>query len=290
VKPFEINLLVEALSLLTALGFGLNAILVRKGLKDSNPATATLVISMVQVTVLSILLVMDPPKINWVALAYFAASGVMASTLGRTLNYLSINKLGVAISTSLVGANPLFSTLFAFLFLSEKVAVTTILGSILVVVGIAVISSRGEETSYLKRDLLIPLGAACFYAASSTFRKIGLNILPESVLGAVVGASMSLIIYPMYLAASQRLGDFKLARSSLPYLVVGGVVVSLTWIAMFYAFKLGSVSVVSSLMGTSPLFSLVLSAILLKETEKITKKVVIGSIVIVAGIVTISLF
>ena len=283
-------MLVEMLALFTALGFGLNAVLVRKGLKDSNPATATLVVSAVQVTVLSILLLVDPPEINWVAIAYFAASGIMASTLGRTLNYLAINKLGVAVSTSLVGANPLFSTLFAFLFLNESVALTTVLGSIMVVVGIAVISGIGETAHFKKTDLLIPLMAACFYAASSTFRKVGLNILPEAVLGAVVGAMMSLIIYPIYLTATQRLGDFRLSKSSLPYLIVGGVVVSLTWISMFYAFSLGSVSVVSSLMGTSPLFSLILSAVLLKDTEKITKNVIVGSIVIVAGIVVISMF
>ena len=283
-------MLVEALALFTAFGFGLNAVLVRKGLKDSNPATATLVVSAVQVMVLSILLLADPPEINWVAIAYFAASGIMASTLGRTLNYLSINKLGVAISTSLVGANPLFSTLFAFLFLNESVAVTTVLGSIMVVVGIAVISGKSEAVDFKKTDLLIPLMAACFYAASSTFRKVGLNILPEAVLGAVVGAMMSLIIYPIYLTATQKLGDFRLSKSSLPYLIVGGIVVSVTWISMFYAFNLGSVSVVSSLMGTSPLFSLMLSAVLLKDTEKITKNVVIGSIVIVAGIIIISMF
>lgn len=283
-------MLVEILALFTAFGFGLNAVLVRKGLKDSNPATATLVVSAVQVTVLSILLLADPPEINWVAIAYFAASGIMASTLGRTLNYLAINKLGVSISTSLVGANPLFSTLFAFLFLNESVAATTVLGSIMVVVGIAVISAKGEAADFKKTDLLIPLMAACFYAASSTFRKVGLNILPEAVLGAVVGAMMSLIIYPIYLTATQRLGDFRLSRSSLPYLIVGGVVVSLTWISMFYAFSLGAVSVVSSLMGTSPLFSLILSAVLLKDTEKITKNVIVGSIVIVTGIVVISMF
>lgn len=283
-------MLVEMLALLTAFGFGLNAVLVRKGLKDSNPATATLVVSAVQVTVLSILLLVDPPEINWVAIAYFAASGIMASTLGRTLNYLAINKLGVAVSTSLVGANPLFSTLFAFVFLNESVAFTTVLGSIMVVIGIAVISGKGEAADFKKTDLLIPLMAACFYAASSTFRKVGLNILPEAVLGAVVGAMMSLIIYPIYLTATQRLGDFRLSRSSLPYLIVGGVVVSLTWISMFYAFNLGAVSVVSSLMGTSPLFSLILSAVLLKDTEKITKNVIVGSIVIVAGIVVISMF
>lgn len=283
-------MLVEALALITAFGFGLNAVLVRKGLKDSNPATATLVVSAVQVTVLSILLLADPPEINWVALAYFAASGIMASTLGRTLNYLSINKLGVAVSTSLVGANPLFSTLFAFLFLNESVALTTVLGSIMVVVGIAVISGIGETVHFKKTDLLIPLMAACFYAASSIFRKVGLNILPEAVLGAVVGAMMSLIIYPIYLTATQKLGDFRISRSSLPYLVGGGIVVSLTWISMFYAFNLGSVSVVSSLMGTSPLFSLMLSAVLLKDTEKLTKNVIIGSIVIVAGIIIISMF
>lgn len=54
---------VEAYALVTAFSFGLSAVLVRKGLSESTAVTATLVISGVQVIVLSLMLVLSPPSI-----------------------------------------------------------------------------------------------------------------------------------------------------------------------------------------------------------------------------------
>jgi uncharacterized membrane protein len=280
----------ELYAILAAFSFGLNAVFVRKGMRESTPVTATLVIAGVQVTILSLLLLLDIPMFNWGAILYFIIAGVFSAILGRTLNYISIDRLGVPISTSLSGTNPLFALILAVIFLGEDVSINTLLGSFFVVAGIALMSGWGASNSLNFRDMVIPLSSAFFYACSSAIRKIGLNILPESILGAVVGALTSLIAYPILLRLIGRSGEFKFNKKAIPWLIGGGVATSTAWIGMFTATQMGSVSVVSAIIGANPLFGLILSAILLRDTERITKQVAAGSILIVIAVIVMTLF
>ncbi len=280
---------VEAYALVTAFSFGLSAVLVRKGLSESTAVTATLVISGVQVVVLGFLLLLSPPSLSWAAVGYFVVAGLLAATFGRTLNYMSIDRLGVPISTSLSGTNPLFTIVFASLLIGEAVEASTVAGTALVVAGIALISGWGGENSVRKGDLVIPLAAASLYALSSILRKTALTMLPEPVLGAVVGALASLFTFPVVLRLMNRVGDLRLTRGSLPYFAAAGVSNSVAWVSMYLATQSGSVSVVSAIIGANPLFGLVLSAIFLRGVERITPRTIAGCLVIVAGITVITL-
>lgn len=285
-------LYVELLSLFTAFCYGLSAVLARKGMRDSNPMTGAIVGALVQVVILSgLLMVTLPVALNWYAIAFFIASGILASTLGRLFNYISIERLGVPISASIIGSSPLFSTLFAFLFIGEQVTFPTLIGILLVVSGITVTRSGDGFGSRLKSsNIIIPVLSAAFYGASSVVRKIGLNILPEATLGALVGAASSLFSFLVYLIATQSIGDIRLGRSSGKYFFTSGVAVSLGWLSMFNAISVGDVSVVTALIGASPLFSLLLSLMLLRDIEEFDWRVAAGCLFIVIGVVAITLF
>jgi drug/metabolite transporter (DMT)-like permease len=203
---------------------------------------------------------------------------------------MSIDKLGVPISTALTGTNPLWAMVLGVVFLGEAVTFSTISGSILVVVGVALISLGDKNSKLNIKDLGIPLASAFFYAASSAVRKIGLNILPESVLGAVVGALTGLVAYPILMRLLGRSGEFNFNREALPYLIGGGISTSVAWISMFMATQQGTVSVVSAIIGANPLFGLVLSVLLIKDTKRITPQVLIGCLTIVAAVIFITLF
>jgi drug/metabolite transporter (DMT)-like permease len=280
----------EVYGLIAALSFGLNAVLVRKALRYTTPATATISVAAVQTLILSTLLIFDLPTFNLEAVGYFIAAGFLAAIMGRTFNYMSIEKLGVPVSTSLVGTNPLWAMIMGVVFLGEAVTLSTISGSILVVIGVALISGWGKNSNLDLKDIGTPLASAFFYAASTAVRKVGLNILPESILGAVVGAMTGLIAYPILMRLMGRTGDFKFTREAAPFLVGGGITTSVAWISMFRATQQGTVSVVSAIIGANPLFGLVLSVILLKDAERITPQVIIGCLTIVAAVIIITLF
>lgn len=261
-------------------------------MRDSNPLTGAVVASMVQVAVLSTLVASGPPAaMNLTGVAFFVASGFMTSTLGRLLNYTSIDRLGVSVSATIIGSSPLFSTFFAALFIGENVAPTTLLGVIFVMGGVAVTRLEGAGSSDLRTSaLLIPILSAASYGASGVFRKIGLNLLPSATLGALVGSSASLLSYAVYMLAARQTGSFRLTRNSGAFFAVSGIVLSAGWLAMFSALSHGDVSVVAALIGTNPLFSLVLSLIFLRDSERIDWRVAVGCLVIVAGAGIITLF
>ncbi len=285
-------MIVELLSLFTAFCYGASSVLARKGMKDSNPMTGVIIGSLVQVILLAALVIADPPDaFNWTAIGLFVASGILASTLGRLLNFTSIERLGVPLSASIIGSSPLFSTLFAALFLGEQIDAATLLGTVLVVAGIAVARSGGQAVKKLRSSaLVLPIASAIFYGASSVTRKAALNILPESAFGAVVGAMASLAVFAIYLLMSQKTDELQVNWGGGKFWVVNGVVVTLAWLAMFSALTVGKVSVVTALGGTNPLFAVILSALLLKDSEKLNSRIIIGCLAIVAGAAVISLF
>jgi transporter family protein len=255
----------------------------------SNPATANLVSTITQVIILSLLLLSNIPIINFSALGFFIASGVFASGFGRLFNYISVDRLGVSVSGALVGISPLLTTILAIIFLGEIVSISTILGAIFIVGGVFVISYQGEGFKW-SRNLSFPLISAIFYSLSGIVRKIGLNIQPNSLLGAQIGSFAGLLSYIIYLTASRNLDQIKTNKNGLMYFIGSGIVISIAWIAMFNALMIGNVSVVSSIIGGYPLFSLVLSYIALKGTEDFGLNVILGSLIIVIGVVIISLF
>ena len=283
---------VELLSLLTAIGFGFSAILTRWGMRDSNPMTGAMVGSLVQVIALSAIIAVDPPtEMNLMGVACFAASGLLASALGRLLNYTSIQRLGVSMSSTIIGSSPLFSTLFAAIFLAEDVTFSIFLGTVLIVTGVAITSLRnGDVGELLSTAILTPVLSAAAYGASSVFRKLGVSLIPHAPFGAMIGAATSLASFSIFLVATGQLGLFKLTRGSSKFFVVSGLVVTVAWLSMYSAFSLGKVSVVSALIGTSPLFTLVLSTLLLRDTERINMRIVLGCLSIVAGATVITLF
>ena len=285
-------MIVELLSLFTAVCYGASSVLARKGMRDSNPMTGVIVGTLVQVILLAVLVIADPPEaFNWTAIGLFIASGIFASTLGRMFNYMSIERLGVALSATIIGSNPLFSTLLAALFLGEQVALSTLLGTVLIVAGIAAARSGGKAVKDLRSNaLLLPIASATFYGASSVIRKAALNILPESAFGAVVGAMASIISFGAYLILTQRTDNFQFNWGGGKFFIINGVVVTLAWLAMFSALTIGKVSVVTALGGTNPLFSVVLSAILLKDSEELNSRIIISCLAIVAGAMVITLF
>jgi len=63
----------------------------------------------------------------------------------------------------------------------------------------------------------------------------------------------------------------------------------MTWLALFQALSIGRVSIVSPIAGCSSLITLLLSMALLRDTERITVKIVFATFLIVGGVVTLSL-
>jgi uncharacterized membrane protein len=59
-------------------------------------------------------------------------------------------------------------------------------------------------------------------------------------------------------------------------------------ICIYFALDLGKVSVVIPLSSTGPLFSLILTAIFLRDVERVTFRIIASAALIVGGVLLIS--
>jgi DME family drug/metabolite transporter len=282
-------LYIEGLALITSVSNAVSAVLVAKGLSDSDPPSACLVSTSVQALALLILSAFKTPMLDWTAIALFALNGLFALWLGRLLYFVAVGRMGVAVSSAIIGSNPLLSTILAVILLRERVGQATLAGVVLVVFGVFLISGVGKEAVKLG-PLMIPLLSALSYAVSNVLRKAALNVQPDPLLGAQVASVAGTLGLLVYLTASGRLSELKLGRRNMGYFTSAGVVAAAGWLAFMMATEGGPVSVVTTIVFSYPLFSLLLSWIFLRKEERLTLRLAAGCLVIVAGVVLVSAF
>lgn len=280
---------IEGLALITSVSNAVSAVLVAKGLSDSDPPSACLVSTSVQALALLILSAFKTPMLDWTAIALFALNGLFALWLGRLLYFVAVGRMGVAVSSAIIGSNPLLSTILAVILLRERVGQATLAGVVLVVFGVFLISGVGKEAVKLG-PLMIPLLSALSYAVSNVLRKAALNVQPDPLLGAQVASVAGTLGLLVYLTASGRLSELKLGRRNMGYFTSAGVVAAAGWLAFMMATEGGPVSVVTTIVFSYPLFSLLLSWIFLRKEERLTLRLAAGCLVIVAGVVLVSAF
>lgn len=285
----------EFFALANAFLFALHNMLTKKGLRYSNPATAvitSLCINMVFLWPVSILFVPLESLTNS-AILIFAAVGLFQPGLTRFLTYKGIETLGVAITDPIRASTPLFSAFFAILLLGEQMTLPIFFATLLIIIGITLLSHRGEGSVQQIRLLYIfyPLLASLLGGFSQVLRKFGMAAVPHPFLAAAVTASSSFIVSVLLLLISgRRKTTFRLNRGCLPFYLAAGVVVSLGMVSIYYALDLGKVTVVIPISSTGPLFALTLSALFLRDVERVTLKIVMGAGLIIAGVLLISLW
>lgn len=281
----------EALALLASLFWAGDAILVRQGSRYSNAASAALLSFLAATVVLWTL--------NWSRLSldvvfspasfYFALSGLIQPVLVRLLYYTGIVRLGVSRAGPVRGTSPLFAMTIAFFFLDERLGLTAYIGVVLTVLGVWMISYRREgEADWRPFDLVFPLGAAFLAAVSQNIRKKGLLILPDPLIAVTVNVSTSVIVFILSLLLSGRLRSIRINRQCLPFYGSAALVSVAAQMITFTALSRGQVSVVVTLVNTTPLFIVLFTAVFLRELEKINRMVAIGVVVLMAGVALIA--
>ena len=284
----------EFFALVNAFLFSLHNILTKKGLRFSNPATAvvtSLGINMVFLWSVSLLFV-PLDSLTDSAILIFAVVGLFQPGLTRLLTYKGIETLGVAITDPIRASTPLFSALFAILFLGEAMTVPIFFATIVIIAGITLLSHRGGSLQKIRfLYILYPLSASLLAGVSQVLRKFGLAAIPHPFLAAAVTATSSFAVSLLIVLISEkRRATFLLNKECLPFYLAAGVAVSLGMVSIYYALDLGKVTVVIPIASTGPLFSLTLSALFLRDVEKVTPKIVIGACLIISGVLLITLW
>ena len=282
-------MLVEGIALVTSITNAVSALFISKGMRGSNALSAALVSTSVQAGILTAFLVLRLPSLNWVAVALFALSGVFALGVGRLLYFVAVGRIGLAVSSAVIGCNPLISALLAIVLLGESFEFAVFVGALLVVVGIFLLSGATRDAAG-GGALVVPFLSAFSYSLANVIRKAALNFQPDPTLGAQIGAMAGSLCLLVYLIATGRLGEIRANRRGLGYYSAAGAFQAVGWFALMVAMEMGTVAVVTTIVFSYPLFSLLLSWMFLRGQEDVNLRVIAGCVLIVAGVIAVTLF
>ncbi|TAK02908.1 DMT family transporter [bacterium] len=281
----------EVIAILSAMGWAGDAILVRLGARTSNIyAAAFLSYSVSAVCLWSYLFAYYPLHALWSpASVYFLLSGCLQPLLARLLYYIGLTRLGVSRAAPLRGTSPLFALILAVFFLREQPTSAVYAGTALTVASVWIVSSRGKgESEWKLFDIVFPLGAAFTGAVSQNLRKAGLLIFPDPYVGAAIATTTSLVIFAISLLAMGKIRLIRPQRESLPFFGSAAFVSATAQILNFTALSMGEVSAMVPLLDTTPLFTVLFSAIFLRDLEKVTLRIILGAFLMMGGVIIIS--
>ena len=276
-----------ALALFAAVGFGCAGVLLRRALAQATPLAAAIVsVSFTTVFVCLLALATAPVSrlFTW-RIAPFLLAGIIAPGLSRLAYFFGIHRVGVARTMPLVSTSPVFAVILAVALLGERLSWPLVAGIGCIVVGGTLLAGRGRaDMPWRRRDLLLPVLAALGFAVRDNIFRFGFRDYDEPLLAATAAALSSLVVMWLVGATQWNTGHIRVSRAALIFLAGAGLAEALAYVSMLRAFSRGDVSVVSPLANTHGLFAVTLTAIFLRDLERVTWRLVTASALIVAGI------
>ncbi len=263
------------------------SVLVRKGQRYGSATTGVLIGLIVGLPFLvaATVVLWDPAW--WVpgVYVYFAAAGLLGPCLGRVFMFLSIHHLGVARAIPLKSVAPLFTAGLAYWMLGERPGPYVWVGTILIVGGCAAFTIKKKDDSTWNRRLIwLPFAAVAVFGFGAIARKYGLGILPAVLPGITITSLAGLLFllgFSAFLPPDQR-PDLRWGKAWYFYGACG-LINTLAFMSSFYALLYGDVTIVMPLSNTAPFFALLLSHFLLRDLERVTGLIVLGTVLTVAG-------
>ena len=219
----------------------------------------------------------------------FVLVGIFVPGVARFFMFKGMERLGASITSCLTNSTPLFATLFAVSFLHERPTLTNILGTLSIVSGVVALTWKGETKTWRTRDLLFPLTAAFLFAARDNMVRFGLLKIHSPLTGATIAATTSFVTMSLlYLLFEEKRPLKDSAPMGFKLFAAAGFTNFLSYAFAYTALSMESVSLVSPLINGSSLFILPLSALLLKDVEKITQRKIAATLLVILGVFLIS--
>jgi uncharacterized membrane protein len=202
------------------------------------------------------------------------------------LIYVGIDRIGVARSVPVSSSSPMLASILAVFFIGESWSLQNFTGTLLVILGVIIISrSRTEQTTWRKTDLVYPIMAALSFALASNFRKFGLLMTNLPIMAAAVNNATALLLAAAMLQAKGGTRLLRISRRTLGWFVGAGICNTTGMLLNFYALSFGKLVIVEPLVHTNPVLSVLLTAVFLRDVEAVNLRVALGATCTVTGTV-----
>jgi drug/metabolite transporter (DMT)-like permease len=223
-------------------------------------------------------------------LAPFLVAGAIAPGLSNVFITVGIREAGSSRASVAFGAAPLFAVTIAVVAFDERPGAGVLAGALLVVCGGVALALEPERPHHVRRIGIASalLGAALFALRDNLVRHLSLDTdVPSMTAGAAMLAASLVVTSTLVAMGRGRVAwpPAVVARWLLP-----GVLVGVSYVALFEAFYRGTVSVVAPIVATESLFGVAFSAWLLGRSEGVGRRIVAGALLVVSGAVLITAF
>jgi drug/metabolite transporter (DMT)-like permease len=215
----------------------------------------------------------------------FLLAGVLAPGISQTLFMRAVREAGAARTSVLMGTAPLASVAIALVALHEPVRALLLVGAALIVAGgLALAGERVRPADFRRLGVLFAIaGTVIFAIRDNLLRWLAQDTDATALVTAPVSLLAGGVTIAVYLLVSRRgswaggLGPT--VRAFLPT----GLLFGLSYAALFEAYYRGRVSVVAPLVATESLWGVGFSLLLLRRSELVGRRLLLGAVLIVAG-------
>jgi drug/metabolite transporter (DMT)-like permease len=266
---------VVLLAVASAALFGAMTVAVRVGLRDGGDAggaALATVLPALGVALVAVAFRHDDVHHVWP----FFLAGLLAPGASQILFTLGIREIGASRTSVTVGAAPLVAVAIALVFLGEPLRIALVVGAIAVVAGGVLLAGERDRPGHLRgRGLLYAAAAATLFATRDNIvRALHAHATPEAAAAATLVAGT--LVAAVW---ARRLPTKREFRRLAP----AGVLFGLSYICLFEAYWRGRVTVVSPLVATESLWGVVVAALLIRQTEGMGRRLVLGALLVVLG-------
>jgi drug/metabolite transporter (DMT)-like permease len=285
--------LVVLLAAGAALSFGALAVTIRLALQPPIDAEAASFVTTLLAGVFCVVLAAatrDFADLDWVETWPFFVTGLFAPGISQILFTRGVGVIGPSRTAALVGVSPVLSAAIAVVLLDEPLLIAFVIGTLLVVAGGTLLArERGLPGGMLSLGIALALSAALLFAIRD-------NLVRWAARGTdipgFVAASASLISATLVIAfvvALRGNARPRVARAFRPF-VLSGLVYGVSYACLYSAFDRGRVTVVAPLVATESLWAVLISMIVLRQSERIGPRLLVAAALMVGGGALISSF
>jgi drug/metabolite transporter (DMT)-like permease len=221
----------------------------------------------------------------------FVIAGVIAPGASQIFFVRAVREAGAARTSVLMGTAPLFAVAIALTVLDEPVSAGLLVGGGLIVAGgVALANERVRPEDFRRLGVLFAVAATVLFAVrDNVLRAIAKGSDVHPLVAAPVSLLAGAATVVLYLAVTRRGELVRGYGRAVRAFVLAGVFFGLSYAMLFEAYYRGRVSVVAPLVATESLWGVAFAALLLRRSELVGPRLVLGALLIVGGGVLIGL-
>lgn len=224
------------------------------------------------------------------AVLIFAAIGLFRPALSANLAVAGLRYLGPTLVSTLASTSPLFGTAMGVLILGEMFTLPLAIGTGGIVLAVLLLSKRGKiAVDWPFWALFLPIGAAFLRALGHVLSKIGMESgIPDPYFASIVGFTVSAILTWSLRGVRREPVVVDWRAPGVKWFALGGATTAVAIVCLNTGLLRGDLVVIAPIVTTSPLFTMLLSVMIFRR-EKLTLKIVVATLIVVASVIVIAL-